>query len=42
MAGSVGPGGVVGTAQDETKPIIKSVKQKGPVKSKSRLQEMMD
>jgi len=27
----------VGTAQDETKPIIKSVKQKGPVKSKSRL-----
>lgn len=42
MAGSVGSGGVVGTAQDETKPIIKSVKQKGPVKSKSRLQEMMD
>ena len=36
MAGSVVSGGV-GTAQDETKPIIKSVKQKGPVKSKSRL-----
>ena len=36
MAGSIGSG-VVGTAQDETKPIIKTVKQKGPIKSKSRL-----
>mmetsp|Transcript_19526 Transcript_19526/g.30020 ORF Transcript_19526/g.30020 Transcript_19526/m.30020 type:complete len:108 (+) Transcript_19526:1202-1525(+) len=32
----------LGTQGDETKPIIKTVKSKGPKQSKSRLQEYLD